>query len=170
MSSRNHRPGTTLIETLIYISIAAIVLPLVLTTTIHAFRASGAVREQSENVSSLERLARRFRDDVHEATDVAAAQNARQLVLTLPGKRRVTYQASATAFERTVTAGKATQEHDTFLFSRLAPAGIEFHTDPAEAVLRLRVVLDGQEQADATGRMFDVRARVARDHRFERGE
>jgi len=170
ISKANNRRGWTLIEMTIYIGIASVLLPIVFVTVAQAMRASDHVREQSESASSLERLARRFRDDVHEAAAATLAQGGKELVLTLAGERRIRYKSTAAAFERTVKAGDVTQERDTFPLPSLAPGEFEVRSDPAEAVLLLRVVPDAQPQPGAGGRTLKLTAGIARNHRFEKQE
>jgi type II secretory pathway pseudopilin PulG len=170
ISKPKHRRGWTLIEMSVYIGIAAVLLPVVFVALAQAMRASDHVREQSQSASSLERLARQFRDDVHEAAAATVAQGGKELLLTMAGERRIRYKSTAAAVERTVKAGDVTQQRDTFPLSGLAPGDFEVRSDPAEAVLLLRVVPDPQPRPAAGGRTLELAAGVARNHRFEKQE
>jgi type II secretory pathway pseudopilin PulG len=169
-SKARQRRGWTLIEMLIYISIATFLLPLAFVTLAKAMRAAERVREQSQSAGSLQRLAAQFRDDVHDATAATLAQGGKELVLTISAEHSVRYKATAAAFQRTVKAGDVTQASDTFLLPNLLPGGLEVRSDPAVAALLLRVAPDDQPQAGAGGRTFAVTASIARNHRFEKHE
>jgi len=160
------RRGFSLLECLIYISVAGALLPFAVHSTYKAIQSKNAAQEHSQGLASLERLARQFRDDAREAMTATAADESKELVLTMPDDRQISYRVSDSAVERTLTGAKGAEAHDSFVLSSVKPAGVEVRTQPAEALLRFRVVR-GQTEQDESDRPFIITASVGRNHRFD---
>jgi prepilin-type N-terminal cleavage/methylation domain-containing protein len=177
--SRSPRAAYTLIETLVAISVAGIMFAAVI-TAIHLLL--GSERRISRGIvtqSSLARLSRTFRQDVHAADRaVLGTGELPGLTLSLPSGAEVRYRPSERGVLREVVRSEVVESQESY---RLAETlHIQFDYEAGESRVRAVIaqskpdeVSAGPGNRSAGGKWISARemtfeATLARDRRFLR--
>ncbi len=112
-----NRPGVTLIEVSVALSILSIVWLCITTTLYTLHRADRRQRDELQGEQSLNRFALRLRSETHSAhaaTLDVDDDGTERLTLSFFDERNVRYHFSNGAIHRTVTQNEATLSRDTF--------------------------------------------------------
>ncbi len=127
---------------LILVSILSAILATTATTLVALFKTDRQIRRDLTQITTLARLASRFRTDAHAATSCRIDQAC---ALTLPGGRVVRYAQEGHKLHRQVLRGEAIEHRDAFVLPETALVKFE---QPAEQETKL-VRLTIRSQADA---------------------
>ena len=119
MRSYTARPGKSLIEMLVVISLMSGALAMCAVTLGALFRAEVRLRKDREQQTTAARLADTWRGDAHAAVSCAADE---ECVFTLPDGRRAKYAIAGPAISREVARGETTLHRDAFRLPKDAAA------------------------------------------------
>ena len=175
------RSGTTLIETVVMIGVSMVMLGLAVTMIHLLLRAERFTTQAVWHNTTLSRVSRTLRDDVHAAltAEVQRPADDRPAVLTLEltGDRIVSYQIEEHQLTRTETTGDAATRRDAFYLPPGSTLSFQ-RVDGPPAIVRLsirRAPVSTQATAEHSGvsgesplrRVFLIETIVGRAHRFE---
>ncbi len=178
-SERTARSGTSLVELMVALGVATVILGTGL-ATIHLLMSAERNSVQSVfRTTTVSRLSRSFRDDVHAATGVTLQQGDSSgglLTLKMPDGGQIAYAFETQRLNRTVTAGDGKLEHEQFRLPIGAICRFETIADPS----RVRLVIatprrspQSMNSNDPTSanqpdmNIVTLEAVPSRDHRFE---
>jgi hypothetical protein len=175
------RSGTSLVETVVMIGVSMIMLGLAVTMIHLLLRAERFTTQAVWHNTTLARVSRLLRDDVHAAltADVQPPADDRPAALTLQltDDRIVSYQIEEHQLTRTETAGDATTRRDAFYLPPGSTLSFQ-RVDGPPAIVRLSIrrapvsTRAAAEHSAVSGespmrRVFVIEAIVGRIHRFE---
>lgn len=116
------RPGNTLVEMVIVVTVLSFVLSAAALSLHLLYRSESQLREELRTTRNLDRLSRRWREDVHAAVSAQQVDSSGEgpsatagIDVVLPGGDTVEYRAEAGAVRRTVRRDDAVVHRDTFL-------------------------------------------------------
>jgi hypothetical protein len=141
------RRGISLMELMVVMSAAS----MIITTSALVLHKMMRVQEQTryffENERAVERLARQFRRDVHDADDVEVDAEASEIeaqdgdgsliALIRCDDRAISYVRTAAGIVRTVHPGEGSPAHETFTLAPLARLTIEEESAPRTLTLTI---------------------------------
>lgn len=177
----SRRTGTTLIETVVMMSISMVMLGLAVTMIHLLLRAERFTTQAVWHNTTLARVSRMLRDDVHAALTADVQPPADDLptalTLKLSGDRVVSYQIEEHQLTRTETVNNAATRRDDFYL----PTGSELSfqlVDGTPSIVRLsiqRPPVTGRAAAKHSGmlgesplqRVYVIEAQLGRIRRFE---
>lgn len=122
---KRNRSAYSLIEALVVMSLLSTLFGAVGLIMNTAYRSNQRMKTKIEYREQLERLAARFRSDVHQATSVATsdekekAAKADKLSLNLPNGRAIEYRLGSDRVERFARDGTKVEHYDMY---RVAPS------------------------------------------------
>ena len=114
------RPGYTLVETLVVITLVGSLLGTVTLTLGVMYRADRNLREGVEQQRALEQFTARFRSDAHQALSASlskpaeAGAPARQLALKSSGDQTIQYTLRPRDVDRVVRRGESIVHRETY--------------------------------------------------------
>jgi prepilin-type N-terminal cleavage/methylation domain-containing protein len=165
------RPGYTLVEVVVTMTIASAVLVTATVWLVFLIRGERAGREHLLLATSRHRLAEQFRRDIHAAVDVASDDSAkaaqdRLVRLLLPDERMVDYELLDRRIIRSEQRQDQLKRRETWRIPAHASARVE---QPEDDQLMFLIVdrATGQAAEDPPP-WLHVAARLASDHRFSR--
>lgn len=130
-----HR-GLTLIETMVMISVLAILLGLAAVTMQVLMRLGGDTQSRRAAASAMGRLAERFREDVH-ACDDAEPRPPAGLRLRPDPRRSIDYEVQAGRVVRAETVDGQPGRRETYALDRHETAAFERRDDGPRSFLAL---------------------------------
>jgi hypothetical protein len=121
------RSGSTLIETLAVMTIGSIVVGAAIVLLAGMWRSEQSAENYDGMLKSIVRVAAQFRDDVHQAASVELASGNAQsrtsrFTVTLPGERKIEYQAEPGHITRVVREGDQVKHRESYLLPPSAVA------------------------------------------------
>ena len=127
VANARHRRGYTLIESLAVITIGSFVVGTAIVLLAGMWRNEQSAENYDGMLNSIVRVAAQFRDDVHQATSVEMASGNAQsrtsrFTVTLPGERKIEYQAEPGSITRVVREGDQVKHRDSYLLPLSAMA------------------------------------------------
>jgi type II secretory pathway pseudopilin PulG len=131
-----NRPGKSLIEVMVVITVVSVVLAACTTTLAALLHVERQFRRDAEQTVALSRLAARIRSDAHQATGLQAGDAC---MLSMPGGAAIHYAADGRAIIREVRRGMNVEHRDAFRLpgdARIAFAAVE---QPGGQLLRLTI-------------------------------
>jgi type II secretory pathway component PulJ len=154
--------GFTLVEMLVAIAFSATIMSMlgVLVSRVYSRNASSA--EHVHDITTLGRLARQFRQDVHasvEATASADDANKRSLTLTAADGTRVEYALADGRLERTRSAANQSQQFDQYPLDSIRV--VRWSTSEREVTLVIGRLAPRGSDPPALGRTFEIVALLA---------
>ena len=137
------RPGKTLIEMLVLITILSVIMGVVATTLVALFKTDRQVLRDLDQLAALSRLGNKFRSDAHTAESCQVGESCQ---LTLADGRVVHYSVAPRRIAREVRRGEEVLHHDAFSLPEAAAVRFEL---PAESGGRLvRLTIAAQDDSD----------------------
>jgi len=130
------RPGKTLVEMLILISLTSVILGTAATTLIALFKTDRQVRRDLEQQTTLARLGSRFRTDAHAAK---SCQIGETCDLTWPDGHVVRYALEGRRLSREVRRNGAVEHRDAFLLADTAEVRFEQPATHSGRLVRLSI-------------------------------
>ena len=130
------RPGKSLLEAVVMISMLAIVVGMSATSLATLFRLRRQFSRDAEQAQALDRLASRLRSDAHEAVSASVETG---LVLTLADGRTIEYSHVSPSLVRQVKRDGAVVHHDTFLLPRNASVAFGKDDQSDHPLIRLTI-------------------------------
>lgn len=170
------RRGYTLIEVLVTVSLVTVALTLLATWLTTVMRSQRIARDHLLEIQTRDRLARQFREDVHQARRIESTRSAQEpdagMRLALVGGRVVTYAMRGQLLERVEQAGDKTLREQFQLEDAEAHFEVIDQHQPARAVLVLTTpASSGRNSASAGSNEATLRieAVVGSNGRFAAG-
>lgn len=110
------RPGFTLVELLVVMTIFLFLLSSVALSLGTLFRAQGNLQDELVEANAMSRLREQFRADAHRATTATVTNDneATTLQLTLPDATSVSYRLQSQQIVRTAHEGESVLHRDVF--------------------------------------------------------
>jgi len=130
------RPGKSLMEMLLLISILTVIMSLVATTLVAVFKTDRQIRQDLDQQTALARLGSKFRADAHAA---AACQVGVECELTLADGRVIRYSAKDRKITREVRRGNSVEHRDAFLLPATATARFDLPAQSQGHLVRLSI-------------------------------
>lgn len=130
------RPGYTLIEMIAVMVCTATVIVLCVTTLAALTKSERGGRTAATELAGLDRLASRFRDDVHAAIAPPEPANPAGLILRLPGGEAVEYRVADDALIVERGTGDA-KRSERFQFRGWKARSVGIVAEPGGAIARL---------------------------------
>ena len=162
----NRRRGFSLIEMLVVISVGSVLLGVTVSVFHLLFRMEHTARQYVHQSAVTAQLADRFRRDVHQAVDAAAADDdAGQLTLS-PG-HTIVYQPRPGELVRIERIDGADRHRETFSLPPETAVSMEIPDGDGPRLIRLRLVPQGLG-GPVAGREICIEALLASDHRYAR--
>jgi hypothetical protein len=121
---------------LILVSMLSAILATTATTLVALFKTDRQIRRDVTQLTTLARLASRFRSDAHAA---ASCQVDQACALTLPGGRVVRYAQEGPKLHRQVLRGDAVEHRDAFVLPDTAVVKFEQPAELGSKLVRLSV-------------------------------
>jgi type II secretory pathway pseudopilin PulG len=135
------RCGTSLVEMLVVMTVAAAMVGLAVTTIHRLLGAEHEATKQARYAASLARLSQAFRDDLHAAQKVELPAvepgEPAALVTTLPDGRRIRYELDAHRATRVEIDGSDETHRDAFYFP--PRSRLEFDRSGDRGLVRLTI-------------------------------
>jgi hypothetical protein len=178
-SMRTAHRGASLVELVVAMGVATVILTTGL-ATIHLLLSAERESVQSAfRTTTVNRLSRFFRDDVHAATGVTLQQGIPSgggLTLSMPNGSRIAYAFETQRLNRTVTMADGKLQHEQFRLPIGSTCRFETISDPAR--VRLVVATPRRSPRSMTSskttdtnqtdmNIVTLEAVPSRDHRFE---
>lgn len=168
MRNFKSRPGVSLIELTVVISVGAMLIALAAVTFTRILRMRGSAQEHLERTTQTARLAEQFRRDVWSARSASEVEEpAKKLTLNEAANRRVEYEIIQGGLQRTAFEGDKAFTPNVF---RLP--GAEVLTFSSEGAQGSKVSLliaslrpHPVEGEDPYGKRSRIVALLGRDHR-----
>ena len=133
---RPARPGFTLIEMAVVVTLTSVVLTLSAATIITLFRVERQFASDAAQDFAVSRLASHWRADAHQAT---AAKIDSGCELSLPDGRTIRYSFASPAVVREVRRGKDIEHRDSFVLTRRSVAEFSLELSGAREIVHLSV-------------------------------
>lgn len=168
-----NRNGKSLIEMLVVMAIMSVVMGITIKTTIIMMRADADSGQSTLSSTNLNRLAHRFRRDVHAATAaelIATADNApKTLKLSMPDNVVTEYRPLNDRIVRLVRKGETPQSRDAFPLLR-GENRFELTTDQSTVVSLVHIRNTQQNSGKSPNtpgrREIRIEAVQGKNHRF----
>ena len=166
------RRGKTLLEMIVVISILAVVMVLGARLMVLLMRASDNSTQSLISTTTLFRLSRDFRRDVHAAIDVSVERSRgeiqNRLLLKLPKANEVVYVSEGKQLHRTLQRGKKTVRSERF---QLSGSDSRFEWNAADRLVSFVYWPKGTKATDKStknrrSKEMRIEAILGRDHRF----
>jgi len=165
-STETMRPGFSLIELLLAMSVGSTVMVLSVGLVHRTLLNVSAATLASEHQSTMNRLVQSFRDDVHRATD-ADVVSPRSLSVTMSDGTEVTYQCVSNVVHRRQRLDKDSVRRESFSFLERTQIKFESLESPR------RISLNASRETGLKGRRSVIdrhaEAVIGRMKTFERG-
>jgi prepilin-type N-terminal cleavage/methylation domain-containing protein len=170
----NRRPGYSLVEVLVVITISVVMLSTI-TTLLHTLlRAEQNARDEAVGQALLERLGGQFRNDVHAAIRLQTLDHAAGPPtggeFELPASRTVRYENQADGILRTERLGQAVERRKSFRLPAQCVARIEMLPCGPPKIVSLWIGPREETATPPPGVPVRFEAVLARDHRFAQPE
>ena len=174
-SSRHRRQdGYTLLHVLFVMILMAMLLAMSTSTLFTLIQAERNVRQQRFYDSTMWRLSRQLRDDVHMAHAADLDQTGEgsagtdRLILHLGENRRIQYQIETDRILRTARQGQAKQHHESYETPSRTAARWEMQQISGHRVVCLLLPrkLDGAATGPSIAKTLRIAAVVGYDQRF----
>ena len=161
------RPGYTLVELLVVITVTAVMLTLCAGMIHMLLKLDRSGRAASEQAADLARLARDFRSDAHATLKVVSNETVSdRMTVLLDGVKTVEYQTRPNDIVRTVREGEKVRRFETY--RRPARTSVRFAADSAGPrpfiILMIDRPSDGRD--DSFYRNYWIEAEIGKDHRL----
>ncbi|MEN6448912.1 MAG: type II secretion system protein [Thermoguttaceae bacterium] len=153
----NRKRGFSLVEMIVVLTVASVLMGIAVTLLCALIRAQGTSREVVEQTVSINRLAERFRRDVHAAQEFTKETDGAHI-------GSVEYLVKGSTVNRSVWTGKNRTEQDAFHLGDGYTARLETVATDARRLVRLTVV--PQETATMGRRSLQIEAALGFDGRF----
>jgi len=136
-----YRAAKSLLEVLVVISILSVVFGTSTTMLAALLRVERQFRRDTEQTTSLGRLAAHFRSDVHQAKSCQVAAGCK---FTMPDGREIHYAAAEREVTREVHRGGALEHRDGFVLPPGAAIRFESIEQSGAALVRLSIRPEGE--------------------------
>ncbi len=141
------RNGISLIETMIAVSASSLLLLLSIGVLHQAMRLSSKAKSRTDFHKSNMRLAAHFREDVHQATNMAITEDG-SLMLTLDATKSISYRMESGARQVVIreVKGSSDANHQQEVFRLLDSAKCKFNIEdnPDRVTLELNSQIPGE--------------------------
>ena len=145
------RNGISLIETLIAVSASSLLMLLSIGVLHQAMRLSSKAKGRTDFHQSNMRLASQFREDVHQATKMAIAEDG-SLILTLNASTSITYRMESNARSVVIREVKrssdANYQQDAFRLLDTAKCEFKIKDNPDRVTLELNSKIPGEVELE----------------------
>ncbi len=167
------RLGFSLVEiaTVLGVSSALLAIAIGLLHTLYQFQQGG--HEQLRQRLALDRLSQQFREDVHAATRLAAAEVAAADGKKIPGwelqlaaGRKVRYRLEGEALVRAELEGDKPVAHERFMLPPGAKAEMKVRQDKTYPLAGLRITVAREPLGSVPPPVLWVEGVLGLDHRF----
>jgi len=168
------RRGITIVETIVSMSISAVIVGVAVGAIHQLFLAESRSRDHVARLVSVGRLADQFRRDVHasvglaDQNEMADNLSCEELHLATHEGQTIVYRVDATSVERIGLLGEDIQQLETYTLPPATEAVFEINDEMRNRMLTLRIlpIADQIDGAKRPTHHLRVEATLAHDHRF----